>query len=97
MKGNAVLVRDLGDRFDVGDDRVGIGDRLDEDGSRLWPDCLLEGSRVVDILGIIDTDAQLRIDLLEAVYSPAVQVGRREYAPAAFRRVEEGVGHGRHP
>ena len=62
-----VPVRQIGQRTDIGDGGVRVGDRLGEDGTGRGTDQRLDLMQVVDVLDEISVDAELRQEVAERI------------------------------
>src|SRR5512133_1114825 len=82
-QGDAVLVRDVGNRRDIGHVQYWVTDRFDEDGSRTVSD----GRREVLGVPLIDKlrrDSELWQDTIELAVGSAVQITRRHNLVASL-------------
>lgn len=75
--GNALLVRNLGDRLQVGNVVLGVSDALDVDGLGLLVD---RGGNVLDTVTVDElcVDAEAREEDLKLVVGAAVEEGGRD-------------------
>lgn len=80
---DAILVRDLGDRSDVGNVVLGVSDRLDIDRLRLVVDILGKIGRVIAV-DEADLDAKALEEDLELVVRPPVQTRGRDDVVASL-------------
>ena len=60
-------VRQIGQRTNIGDGGVRVGDRLGEDGTGCGTDQRLDLMQVVDVLDEISVDAELRQEVAERI------------------------------